>query len=110
MTFMNPANGYREEADTAWLWTLLFGSLYFAVKGIWSHAVVSLILAVVTAGLSWLVYPFFAAGIVRAHYLRQGWIEVSGASIEPSGCVRDDNSVVPSMFSLTCDPKGKKHE
>ena len=54
-------------------WVLLFGFFYFAVKGIWTHAVASALLAIVTAGISWLVYPFFAKQIVRNHLLITGW-------------------------------------
>jgi hypothetical protein len=76
LTFRNPTNGYTETASAPWLWCLLFGFLYFAVKGIWTHAVASLLLAALTAGLSWLIYPFFARGIVKRHYLRSGWVHV----------------------------------
>jgi hypothetical protein len=47
------------------LWCLLFGPFYFAAKGAWIHAVIALLAALVTMGLSWLVYPFFAKGIVN---------------------------------------------
>jgi len=76
MQFRNPANGYIESADVPFLWCLLFGCFYFAVKGIWTHALVSAVLAVCTFGFSWLVYPFFAREIVRRSYLRRGWSEV----------------------------------
>ena len=77
MKFQNPTNGYIEEVPgAAWLWTLLFGSLYFAVRGVWGHAVVSLVLAFCTFGLSWLIYPFLAQGILEKQYLRKGWIRV----------------------------------
>lgn len=77
MRFQNPSNGYIEEASVPFLWTFLFGCIYFAVKGIWTHFVVGLILAVCTFGLSWLIYPFFAGSIVRSHFLRKGWNEIS---------------------------------
>lgn len=69
-------DGYSEEANHAWLWTLLFGCFYFGVKGIWTHAVVSFGLALLTGGISWFVYPFFASTVVRNHYLRNGWKEI----------------------------------
>lgn len=76
MRFQNPQNEYVETANYAFLWCLLFGCLYFAVKGIWGHAVVALVLAIGTAGFSWLVYPFFAKSIVANSYLRRGWVQV----------------------------------
>jgi hypothetical protein len=76
MRFENPSNGYVEEVTLAPLWCLVFGCIYFAVKGVWTHAVAALLLAFVTFGLSWLIYPFFASQIMRTHYLRRGWIEL----------------------------------
>jgi hypothetical protein len=69
-------NSYVENASCPWLWVLVFGFFYFAVKGIWSHAVISLVLAICTAGISWLIYPFFASGILEKYYLRKGWTRI----------------------------------
>jgi 3-isopropylmalate dehydratase small subunit len=33
-------------------------------------------LALVTAGISWVIYPFFAKDIIARNYLRKGWIPV----------------------------------
>jgi hypothetical protein len=67
MQFRNPNNGYVETASVPFLWTLLFGCFYFAVKGIWSHAIIAGILAICTGGIAWLIYPFFAKRIVRSN-------------------------------------------
>jgi hypothetical protein len=83
VTFRNPANGYTESVNFAFLWALVFGVLYFAVKGVWRHAVISFVLAVCTLGLSWLIYPFFAKSMLRAHYLRLGWVEVTANPLPP---------------------------
>jgi len=71
--FENPANGYREKVGHAWLWTLLFGCFYFAYKGIWRHFVIAFFVAILTAGISWLIYPFFASRIIQRNYLQKGW-------------------------------------
>lgn len=76
MKFQNPQNNIVEESSAPWLWTFCFGCLYFALKGIWTHFAIGLILAFMTGGFSWLVYPFFANGIVRKHYQDKGWVEV----------------------------------
>jgi len=73
MRYRNPTNNYVETSSVPWLWTFLFGFFYFALKGIWRHAVIGFLLALITFGMSWLIYPFFANGIVRRHYLRSGW-------------------------------------
>lgn len=76
MKFRNPANDYVEELSAPWLWCLLFGGFYFIVKGVWAHALISFLLSIVTVGLIWFVYPFFANGIMKKHFLIKGWVEV----------------------------------
>ena len=78
MTFRNPQNNYEESFSTlAAFWiTLLLGPIYFLIRGVWTHAVVSVIFAFLTYGISWLIYPFFASGIVKKSYLKKGWILV----------------------------------
>lgn len=77
--FRNPSNGYIEKAtgEFWWLWAFLFGAFYFAYKGLWDHAVLYVIAALVTLGLSMLIYPFFAAKLVRKRYGELSWIETS---------------------------------
>jgi len=77
MKFKNTQNGYIEETSLTFLWVLLFGVFYFLYKKIWNHFFISLGLAIITAGISWLIYPLYGNLIVRQHYLRNGWIEVS---------------------------------
>jgi hypothetical protein len=77
MRFKHPVNGYTVRVSPlAWFWVLLFGAIYFAVKGVWTHFFGSILLAMCTFCISWLIYPFFAKGIMRNHYLSQGWIQV----------------------------------
>lgn len=78
--FRHPKNGHTETvSDLTWLWVLLFGCLFFVVKGNWRHALAGFGLAVLTVGVSWLVYPFFAYRIMKTHYLRMGWERVKKA-------------------------------
>jgi len=95
MKFKNKDNGYIEETLLTFLWVLLFGVFYFLYKKIWNHFFISLGLALITAGFSWLIYPFFGKRIVRQHYLRNGWVEVSNSgeeldsNIEPTSKTSD---------------------
>lgn len=73
MKFKHPVTDYVEEPRFCFLWCLLFGCLYFAAMRCWTHAVISLVAAVVTGGFSWLVYPFFAKRVITRQYLRAGW-------------------------------------
>ena len=75
MTFVNGSNNYRKTVTTPGLWTFLFGPFYFGLHGVWGHALLSFVLALMTLGFSWLVYPFFAHGILRNAYLSRGWRE-----------------------------------
>lgn len=48
----------------SWGWTLLFGCIYFAVKGWWKAAIAGLVIGFLSAGLSWFIIPFFAQQFV----------------------------------------------
>ncbi|HRN77073.1 hypothetical protein [Ottowia sp.] len=77
MQFKNPKNG--EVADLYepfWGIVLLFGFFYFIYKKIWINAGISLVLAIMTAGLSWLIYPFFAKSLVKWEYRQRGWLDL----------------------------------
>jgi hypothetical protein len=73
--FKNPLNGYVQTVtkSSAFWGCLAFGIFYFAYKGAWKHFLISTLAAVCTAGLSWLVYPFFAYSCVTHSYLERGW-------------------------------------
>lgn len=73
LIFRHPKTQQVTDLTNIPLWALLFGAIYFAVKGIWTHAVAGILLAIVTAGISWLVYPLFARQIMRNHLLLTGW-------------------------------------
>ena len=74
-TFENPMNNYRVTVGTfgPFFWCLLFGPLYFLVKGSLKHFLLSILLAIITLGICWLIYPFFAPGIIRNMYLEKGY-------------------------------------
>lgn len=76
--FRNPSNGYTQSVHplTAFAGCLLFGVLYFAYKGVWRHAIISFFAALMTFGIAWIIYPFFAYQCVRTAYLERGWQEV----------------------------------
>ena len=76
MRFKNKDTGFIEQSNYVFLWTLLFGVFYFLVKRVWNHALISCGVALMTAGLSWFIYPFFSKKILRKFYLRNGWIEI----------------------------------
>ncbi len=73
--FTNPSNNITVQisSEISWLWVLLFGPIYWAIKGVWTHVVAGFCLAIVTFGISVLVYPFFTYSILRKHYINKGW-------------------------------------
>jgi len=90
--FRNPANGYTEHVDSPFICCLFFGCFYFAVKGVWSHAIIAFGLAVLTGGFSWLVYPFFAGQVVTNSYLRRGWIDATDLVAEEKRKAKKESS------------------
>jgi hypothetical protein len=72
----NPITGATitlKKWPTFW-WTVIFGCFYLAYREVWLHAAIALVLALLTSGFSWLIYPFFAYRLVVDSYRRKGWI------------------------------------
>jgi len=69
--FRNPDNGYIETSTFPFLWSLLFGVFYYAMKGLWFAAILSILFFP-----SWLVLPFLARRMLTNHYLRMGWQQI----------------------------------
>lgn len=51
---------------------LLVAPIYFIIRGIWIHAILSLILSAFTLGLSGLIYGLFTFSILKKYYLKKG--------------------------------------
>jgi peptidoglycan/LPS O-acetylase OafA/YrhL len=105
MTFRHPGNGYTVTVRHSFLWCLIFGLFYFMKHSAWSAAIIAFFAAVFTVGLAWLIYPFFAKGIIRKAYLTKGWVEVDttappASSSGPSAQARQaDSGHVAAAFS-----------
>jgi hypothetical protein len=76
--FRHPHTGVisRVTAQGSFWLTLGLGSFYFAYKEHWLAAVGGILAALLTYGLSWLVFPFFAHRLIIDNYRRKGWIEI----------------------------------
>jgi len=70
---VSPAGQKEIELSHVFLWTLLCGPFYFAYLGMWDSAIVSGVLAVLSGGISVLIYPFFAEKIIVEVYKKKGW-------------------------------------
>ncbi len=59
LTMENPRTGQIKEASIGFSWTtLLFGIFVPLIRGNGKWAIIMFLLALVTVGLSWLVFPF----------------------------------------------------
>ena len=78
MIYKHPENDYREEiyGKWSWLWVLLLGPVYWAIKGVWTHFAAHLLLIFATFWIAHFIYPFFTYTILEKHYEKNGWIRV----------------------------------
>ena len=76
MCFEDPNSRARVELRNPCAWTLLFGPFYWARHGALGEGLVATVLTVFSAGLAWLVLPFFAVIVLRRRYLSNGWREL----------------------------------
>jgi Putative zinc ribbon domain len=87
VVLVSPAGTKQIDTHNCFMWSLIFGPFYFASVGVWDTAVISFILAVVSGGISVLVYPFFTEKIVISSYTKRGWKikprnDLQGMSVE----------------------------
>lgn len=75
LIFQNPTNGHIEDCRHAMIWSLFFGPFYLGAKGAWGAAAFWIFFGICSLGITWLILPFFAEGLLRKHYLRLGWSE-----------------------------------
>jgi hypothetical protein len=73
VVMVSPTGKREVKLERVFLWSLIFGPFYFAYLGIWDSALVSGLLAVISGGISILIYPFFAERIIVETYKKQGW-------------------------------------
>lgn len=88
-TFENPANGYKEEVGFgSVIGVFFFGAIYLAIKGLWRHVFLWLIVvvgfammtggpgALIAAPAAGFVYAFVIRDILANDYLAKGWREL----------------------------------
>jgi len=96
---VSPAGTMEKDLRNCFWWSLIFGPFYFAYMGVWDTAVISFILAVVSGGLSVLVYPFFTEKIIVANYVKKGWkikdISVAAFESGATGKLRCESCGMP---------------
>ena len=55
MRFEHPTNGYVETCSMPFLWALIFGPLYFLLKGIWRHVVLYFVVNSILIAAWWML-------------------------------------------------------
>ncbi len=75
--FRQPETGRLLDIGDAPKEALMKGPFYFAIHKVWKHAIIGAVLAVLTLGISWLVYSVYSQRIMRNHLLAAGWVAVA---------------------------------
>lgn len=67
-------NGVCKEVKKGFSWTMLFFGIFVPlVRGDWKWFLLSLLAAIITSGLSWLVFPFFYNKLYLNDLLNKGY-------------------------------------
>lgn len=67
-------NGVTKEVKQGFSWTMLFFGVFVPLtRGDWKWFLISLVAAIVTSGLSWLVFPFFYNKLYLNDLLNSGY-------------------------------------
>jgi len=84
--YRNPANGHTESVTPLSLvGAFLFGPIWYAVQGLWAHAVIQVLAIIVFSGfflfwplivVVWLLYTVLAPWLLVRAFLRRGWQRV----------------------------------
>lgn len=85
------SNPVPTQEEVSWVWTLIGGCIYFFIKGWWKAGLVSLVIAIFTGGLSWLVIPFFAQSFVQS---------IEGQSLKVNGKPQDNLAALQQLADL----------
>jgi len=75
--FRQPETGQLLDMGDAPKEALVKGPFYFAIHKVWKHAIIGAVLAILTVGISWLVYSVYSQRIMRKHLLAAGWVAVA---------------------------------
>ena len=76
-------SGLSAEVYEGFSWpAFLFGAFWYAAKGMWGMAMMSVIISLATLGFAWfLVFPFMANRHYREHLAAQGYRLVGHAGM-----------------------------
>ena len=72
---VDPKTGVKEQTWTGFSWPCLaLGVFWFLYKRLYGWTAITFLAAIITSGIAWLVFPFFANGVHRSSLLKSGWL------------------------------------
>ena len=78
MRFKNPKSGEAIDLyEPLWIVVLLLGAIYLLFKKLWICAVISLVCAIFTVGISWFFFPLISRPLIRWELKQRGWLDTS---------------------------------
>jgi hypothetical protein len=93
----HPINKTQEQAWAGFSWpAFFFGPIWLLIKGLWGHAIIYILAALVTVGwgapLLWFVYGFMGNGLHRSDLLKKGYLTSAQAAVP-----KEATTAAPSM-------------
>jgi hypothetical protein len=93
-TLIHPVNKDRVQILKGFSWPcFFFGCFWYVAKGLWGMGILAFLLALVTWGISWLVFPFFANDQYRKSLLKDGYLpddQIGHSPLKMDGSVADE--------------------
>jgi hypothetical protein len=83
--YRDPETLRTHDVRAARIYTALFGFLYFARHKVWKHALGGAVLTLMTLGMSWLLYPIYAEGIMRKTFVGRHWTPIPSEDVDRTG-------------------------
>lgn len=78
---VDPKTGVKEQTWSGFSWPcLLFGVFWFLYKRLYGWAAITFLAAIITSGIAWFVFPFFANGVHRSSLQKSGWLQEAQAA------------------------------
>lgn len=98
--------GEVKELKLGFSWTmLLFGFFVPLVRGDWKWAIISLLAAIATCGVCWIVFPFIYNKIYIKDLIGSGWIpydEMTATALRRKGIFFPEDKYVAQSQEKNC--------
>ena len=101
--FYHPTNNHPVAVFEGFSWPcLLFGSFWYAYKGMWKWFIISFLIIIFTGGFAWLVLPFFANSQHQNTLKTQGYFDKKkDENSEESDSFKNENDNLDKLKKLS---------